>query len=374
MHPRRFAPNQLPQVGPSTSAGLVKIPASQIQPRQPYQGIPVIKPTKASLSRKPPRLNDEDSDVDSMLRAESQRFGAPDPYSYVEAVKANENIKALLEGAFDEDEQKIPRTRGRKKNRQKKEEDVEATHSLARKLGAVGVKAAIEVEDEDDDGTVDGMKVKLLPHQVDGVAWMIEKETGAHNKRGKLPKGGILADDMGLGKTVQSIALILSNPRPDNDLKPSAVSMSTLIVAPLALIKQWEAEINTKVSESHSLKVLVHHGPNRTESAHKLMKFDVVITTYQVVASEHANSTACFGVHWYRTILDEAHTIKNRNAKMTKACYDIQSHYRWCLTGTPMQNNVNELQSLIKFLRIQPYAELSSWNDSITGPIKNGPY
>jgi SNF2 family DNA or RNA helicase len=217
---------------------------------------------------------------------------------------------------------------------------------------------------------------------------MIEKETGNHNKRAKLPKGGILADDMGLGKTVQSIALLLSNPRPEKGVEPEnkknkiseSTGKGTLVVAPLALIKQWESEINTKVTKSHAFKVLVHHGPNRTKSPEKLKQYDVVITTYQVLASEHAScgdgpdglKKGCFAVNWYRTMLDEAHTIKNRNAKMTKACYEINSHYRWCLTGTPMQNNIDELQSLIKFLRIQPYCELSSWKDSIAGPMKNG--
>ena len=343
-------------------------------------------------SRKTVILDDEDDfDPDAELQAARGQFGAPDLDAYVDHNKANENIKALLEGALDEE--KIPRTRGRKKKQQQQAQD-DAAMSLADRLAALDVKetekAPAEEEDDDDvdDGTVDGMKVKLLPHQVEGVAWMIEKETGAHNKRAKLPKGGILADDMGLGKTVQSIAVILSNPRPEKGVEPEnkknkilpAVGKGTLIIAPLALIKQWEAEINDKVSKSHSLKVLVHHGPSRTKSIDKLKTYDVVITTYQVLASEHASSgegsnaiqKGCFGVHWYRVMLDEAHTIKNRNAKMTKACYEVRSHYRWCLTGTPMQNNLDELQSLIKFLRIQPYCDLPAWKDAITGPMKNG--
>jgi SNF2 family DNA or RNA helicase len=425
----------------STGSDLFEIPAAQFQTRQPYQGVPVPRPSNppAHSIQPPPRPvystmgngngfqsvnqsyqnpfhgsrqtvilpnlpppkrrgeeDEDDFDPDDVIRAEGQQFGAPDPYGYVDSSKANDNIKELLEGAFDDDEEKIPRTRGRKKKKQQKEDDDEATNSLAKKLQALEVKeneeaaaaAEMEEEDEEDDGTVEGMKVRLLPHQVDGVAWMIEKETGAHNKRGKLPKGGILADDMGLGKTIQSIALILSNIRPEKGAEPEnkknkilpTVGKGTLIIAPLALIKQWEAEISSKISKSHALKVLVHHGPSRTKSADKLKQYDVVVTTYQVLASEHAScgdgpdglKKGCFAVHWYRTILDEAHTIKNRNAKMTKACYDVRSHYRWCLTGTPMQNNLDELQSLIKFLRIQPYCEMSSWKDSITGPMKNG--
>jgi SNF2 family DNA or RNA helicase len=403
----------------STGSDFMEIPPSHFQPR-PSQQAPVLvpRPTNAppQTSYPPPRpmfssinhgahnplqaarqtviLDDEDDfDPDAAIRAEGDRFGAPDMYAYVDSGQSAENIKALLEGAFDDDNEKIPRTRLRKKKKQQQQED-DAGTSLANRLQALEVKdeevsaEAAEEEEEEDDGTVDGLKVKLLPHQVDGVAWMIEKETGMHNKRAKLPKGGILADDMGLGKTVQSIALILSNTRPDKGIDPEnkknkisdSTGKGTLVVAPLALIKQWEAEISSKVTKSHALKVLVHHGPNRTKSADKLKQYDVVITTYQVLASEHASGgdgpdglkKGCFAVNWYRTMLDEAHTIKNRNAKMTKACYEIRSHYRWCLTGTPMQNNLDELQSLIKFLRIQPYCDMANWKDSIAGPMKNG--
>ncbi|KAF2689998.1 hypothetical protein K458DRAFT_426847 [Lentithecium fluviatile CBS 122367] len=435
-HPFQAGP---PQVGSrysnasSTASDVFEIPASQFQPRQPYQGVPVPRPMNPPAHNIPPAprpmyssvghvngfqpvnqtyqnpfhgsrktiiLDDatpklsadgdeDDFDPDVEIRAHGQEFGAPDMYAYVDSSKANENIKELLEGAFDDDNEKIPRTRGRKK-KQQQEDDTKT--SLAQRLQALEVKEeakdASAEDEEDDDGTVEGMKVKLLPHQVDGVSWMIEKETGAHNKRGKLPKGGMLADDMGLGKTIQSIALILSNPRPGKGVEPEnkknkilpTVGKGTLIVAPLALIKQWEAEIKDKVAKSYSLSVLVHHGPSRTKSVDKLKSYDVVITTYQVLSSEHGScgegpngsKKGCFGVHWYRTILDEAHSIKNRNAKMSKACYEINSHYRWCLTGTPMQNNLDELQSLIRFLRIQPYCEYPSWKDSIAGPIKNG--
>ena len=197
---------------------------------------------------------------------------------------------------------------------------------------------------------------------------------------------------MGLGKTIQSIALLLTNPRPplssmtaidtkhDKDQLSSSVCKGTLVVAPLALIKQWEAEIANRVTDSHRLRVCVHHGPQRTKRFEDLRKYDVVITTYQILVSEHNNSShepdepqfGCFGLYWYRVILDEAHTIKNRNAKATQACYALRTEYRWCLTGTPMQNNLDELQSLIKFLRIKPYNDLGIWRDQITRPLAAG--
>lgn len=192
---------------------------------------------------------------------------------------------------------------------------------------------------------------------------------------------------MGLGKTIQSLSLIMSNPRPQPGSEAAKklkiadiVTKTTLVVAPLALIKQWESEIKTKVLESQNIKVLVHHGPSRTKRFDDFKKYDVVVTTYQTLTSEHEGSSdsdkglkiGCFGVHWYRVILDEAHSIKNRNAKMTKATYALRAVFRWCLTGTPMQNNLDELQSLIRFLQIRPYDDLSVWKTQIGQPMKDG--
>ena len=266
---------------------------------------------------------------------------------YTDPKKASEDLKALLEGGMDEHEDEKP-------------------------------------EESANDGTLEGLDVKLLPHQVEGVEWMKGRELGPV-KRGKVPRGGILADDMGLGKTLQSISLILSNQRPEKGDKAwkknyEDVSRTTLVVAPLALIRQWEAEVKEKVARSHSMRVYVHHGPGRTKSSKELSSYDVVVTTYQTLVSEHGTSSsseggpksACYGLHWWRVILDEAHTIKNRNAKATKACCGLRSVFRWCLTGTPMQNNLDELQSLIHFLRIQPYDDLREWRDQIDKPMKGG--
>ncbi|KAI1397509.1 SNF2 family N-terminal domain-containing protein [Hypoxylon fuscum] len=259
--------------------------------------------------------------------------------TYVDPKKAAADIKALLEGSIEDEEDK-----------EVKEEDVE------------------------DKSLVEGLAVRLLPHQIEGVEWMKGRELGPV-KKGKVPKGGLLADDMGLGKTLQSIALILGNRKPAD--KHPGVEKTTLVVAPLALIRQWEAELKEKVAEGHRMKVLVHHGPQRTKRFEDLRRYDVVITTYQILVSEHNHTTetvktGCFGLHWYRVILDEAHTIKNRNAKATKACYELKSVYRWCLSGTPMQNNLDELQSLVKFLRIKPYDDLREWKDHFDLPMKNG--
>ncbi|CRG84481.1 putative ATP-dependent helicase C582,10c [Talaromyces islandicus] len=345
--------------------------------------------TKSSNDPKPQPIGGSQS-------YQREEFGSIDAYSFVDSAQAQENIKALLEGAFEDEEDKRPRTRARK---QKIDADI---NDLASKLKNVSVGGKAEdknedkegeegeeeeEEEEEDDGTREGLKVKLLPHQIDGVEWMRDKENGLKKTKGVLPKGGILADDMGLGKTVQSIALILTNPKSVHEAKdgdkaeskrkiPEGVDKGTLIVAPLALIKQWESEIEGKIERSHRLRVCVYHGPSRSKYSTELKDYDVVITTYGTLSSEHAASgkdgVGCFGVRWYRIILDEAHTIKNRNAKATQAACALDAQYRWCLTGTPLQNNLDELQSLIKFLRIKPYDDLASWRDQITRPLNNG--
>ncbi|GCB20669.1 uncharacterized ATP-dependent helicase C582.10c [Aspergillus awamori] len=409
-------------------------------------------------------------------RSRGPGFGSMDVNGYVDTAKANENIKALLEGAFEDEDEKQPKSKSKKKkdkrnkkknkNKEKKQEKSEKKSEdkkqdadiddLAAQLGTVTVQESDkadestdesetdsnespvkekvkevvavkevapdndaseteseneedddeeeeeEEEEEEDDGTVEGLKVKLLPHQREGVNWMCDKETGRKKTKGVLPKGGILADDMGLGKTVQAIALMLSNRKPADGLRrplsndededansddeeeeenrklPAGLSKTTLVVAPLALIKQWESEISDKVENSHRMRVLVYHGNARAKGTDKLEDYDVVITTYGTLTSEHGakdknnKKSPIFSVYWYRIILDEAHTIKNRNAKATQAAYSLDAEYRWCLSGTPMQNNLEELQSLIKFLRIKPFNDLAAWKEQIMKPIANG--
>ncbi|KAI9925224.1 hypothetical protein ASPWEDRAFT_164298 [Aspergillus wentii DTO 134E9] len=399
------------------------------------------------------------------VRPNNTGFGSMDVNGYVDTAKANENIKALLEGAFeDEDDKPRPKPKSKKnkkkkekKSKQKKEEmkteekkverkeESSEVDDLAAALQGVSVnetkktedkvdesekdsdsdsekevkgkeqvaESESEAEDEDadeqedddedeedeDDGTIEGLKVKLLPHQREGVNWMCDKELGQKKSKGVLPKGGILADDMGLGKTVQAIALLLTNRKPTkeehskrtiksdddseddekNDKKatklPPGVSKSTLVIAPLALIKQWESEIAEKVENSHKLRVCVYHGNTRAKANDNLEDYDVVITTYGTLTSEHGamnKKSGIFSVYWYRVILDEAHTIKNRNAKATQSAYALDAEYRWCLTGTPLQNNLDELQSLIKFLRIKPFNDLAAWKEQISKPLANG--
>lgn len=221
-----------------------------------------------------------------------------------------------------------------------------------------------DIPGEDRIGTPEALRYPLYPHQQLALQWMNSSETGKN-------KGGILADDMGLGKTISTLALIVNRPSSDR------VHKTNLIVGPVALIKQWETEIQKKVKSLHKLSVLLLHG-QKGVSYNEIRKYDVVLTSYGKIAYEEkrydkwiqqhpganplhdaALAKQCPLVHpkskFWRVILDEAQCIKNVNTLQAKGACKLNAVHRWCLTGTPMMNGVHELYSLIKFLKIAPY-------------------
>ncbi|KAK9346556.1 SNF2 family N-terminal domain-containing protein [Lipomyces starkeyi] len=239
---------------------------------------------------------------------------------------------------------------------------------VASSLKDIFTSASASKEKEDiataGDNVVEGLKVKLLDHQVEGLKFLLSREDNDIKH-----KGGMLCDDMGLGKTVQSIALILSHEKDNEVHKSKNACKCTLVVAPLALINQWATEIKTKAP---SLSVLIYHGQSRTKSELVLKKYDVVITTYQLVASEHQNNGALYKLDWWRVILDEAHTIKNKSSQSAQAACALHGLNRWALTGTPLQNNIDELHSMFKYLMIPPLSDPVFWKDKISRPAAAG--
>lgn len=229
--------------------------------------------------------------------------------------------------------------------------------------------------------TPEAMSVRLHKYQELGLTWLKKCEEGTN-------KGGILADDMGLGKTIQMLSLLVSRKSDDPRCK------TTLIIAPVALLRQWKQEIQQKIKPGrHALTVFIHHGASKKKTFRDLQHYDVVLTTYGSLASEVKkmeayqlrkirdpdarpnNAERCALVdpdaYWYRVILDEAQCIKNRSTQTAKGACMVNAKYRFCMTGTPMMNNIEELYSLIHFLRIKPYCQWEKFRFDFVTPLKS---
>ncbi|KAI4342684.1 hypothetical protein MLD38_027277 [Melastoma candidum] len=131
--------------------------------------------------------------------------------------------------------------------------------------------------------------------------------------------------------------------------------------------------------ETHSLpdsiSVIVHYGGERTNDPRAISEHDVVLTTYGVLASALKNDgeeSIYHRVEWHRVVLDEAHTIKSLKTQIARATFTLTASCRWCLTGTPIQNNLQDLYSLFCFLNVEPWCNWAWWSKYIQQPYDSG--
>ncbi|GAV69203.1 SNF2_N domain-containing protein/Helicase_C domain-containing protein/zf-C3HC4_2 domain-containing protein, partial [Cephalotus follicularis] len=226
---------------------------------------------------------------------------------------------------------------------------------------------------------------------------------------------------------------VMSNQSSTKRMKPlwqakGRPAAGTLVVCPTSVLRQWADELQTKVTSKANISILLYHGSNRTKDPAELAKYDVVLTTYAIVSMEvpkqplvdkdddekgtleadgvpplglssskkrkyppgsdkkstkHKNVTdssllesvarPLAKVTWFRVVLDEAQSIKNYRTQVARACWGLRAKRRWCLSGTPIQNAIDDLYSYFRFLKYEPFSAYKSFCSTIKVPISKHP-
>lgn len=186
----------------------------------------------------------------------------------------------------------------------------------------------------------EGFLGELRPYQIRGVSWMAFLE--------RFGFGACLADDMGLGKTIQLLALLLHEQTVGIEERASKAGLGpTFLIVPMSVVGNWVREAKRFAPQ---LRVMVHHGVDRTsgdELLESVKQCDLFITTYTLANRDQESLSR---VHWRRIVLDEAQYIKNPQAKQTQAIQAFVAPRRLALTGTPVENRLAELWSIMDFL------------------------
>ncbi|HET7579465.1 MAG TPA: SNF2-related protein [Bacillales bacterium] len=195
-------------------------------------------------------------------------------------------------------------------------------------------------------------KGALRPYQKRGFAWLDEQR-----KKGV---GVCLADDMGLGKTIQAIVYLLAG-------KKGSGAVPYLIVCPTSLIENWKRELHRFAP---TLEIYSHHGSTRLKGEDfekQIPAFDVVITSYNLATRDHSLLSA---IHWQSIIIDEAQAIKNPATKQSRALRSLEAGHRVALTGTPMENHLEELWSIMDFLNPGYLGSLQGFRRHFVKPVE----
>lgn len=208
----------------------------------------------------------------------------------------------------------------------------------------------------------EALNAELLPHQVEGLEWLVSLFTnGLH---------GILADEMGLGKTIQSIAFLLHIKECKGNQGPH------LIVAPKSCLSNWEAEF-AKFAPDYPVYVLTSE-PARAASKReatlqalrgKISRGEpvVCVTNFEQVH----RTTALMDTKWQLVIVDEGHRLKNPDTVLHSAMTRLQCRMRLLLTGTPLQNSINELWALLHYLLPELFTHMMDFKAWFARPFKS---
>jgi hypothetical protein len=207
----------------------------------------------------------------------------------------------------------------------------------------------------------EGFRGRLRDYQQKGFSWLLHlREIGC---------GGCLADDMGLGKTIQVLAYLMYLKQRQQTRGPH------LLICPTSLLPNWRSEIQRFTP---SLRIHIHHGSHRNEVdadgrtplACALSDADLILTTYATCVRDIETLA---GIEWDAVILDEAQNIKNTETKQAAAVRKLAAHHRIALTGTPVENRLDELWSIMDFLNPGYLGGLTWFRRNFAAPITDNP-
>ncbi|KAB0402366.1 hypothetical protein E2I00_007445, partial [Balaenoptera physalus] len=161
-----------------------------------------------------------------------------------------------------------------------------------------------------------------------------------------------------------------SSKKTDTEERPR----TTLIICPLSVLSNWIDQFGQHIKSDVHLNFYVYYGPDRVRDPALLSKQDIVLTTYNILTHDYGTKadSPLHSIRWLRVILDEGHAIRNPNAQQTKAVLDLEAERRWVLTGTPIQNSLKDLWSLLSFLKLKPFLDREWWHRTIQRPVTMG--
>ncbi|MEU5763665.1 DEAD/DEAH box helicase [Nocardia sp. NPDC047648] len=201
-----------------------------------------------------------------------------------------------------------------------------------------------------------GLKAQLRPYQERGLAWLATMS--------RMGCGAILADDMGLGKTVQVLALLVHERETASEPERPG---PTLLVCPMSVVGNWQREAERFAPD---LRVWVHHGAGRRAGAdldETVAAADLVVTTYALLARD---AEELGRQDWDRVVLDEAQHIKNAGTRQARAARSLPARHRLALTGTPVENRLEELRSIMDFAMPKVLGSAQSFRARFAVPIE----
>ncbi|KAF2684141.1 hypothetical protein K458DRAFT_38039 [Lentithecium fluviatile CBS 122367] len=197
-----------------------------------------------------------------------------------------------------------------------------------------------------------------------------------HNRSSCL--GGIVADVMGLGKTLTMLSAVVCSKDTATEFakidscrtRTRPTKATLIVVTSRQVLDVWISEIEKHLMPD-TLRVALFHGDSRAKTTEALVDYDIVLTTYRTLVFDGKGGRVLQAMEWFRVVLDEAHWIRNQSSEQFKAAEGLQAERRWCLTGTPIQNSLDDLRSLLSFLQFQPFATPAFFEKYIVEPLRS---